>query len=61
MWRSLELRKSTLAIASIALITVMANPTWAGQPIPLPTPGVTGIVGLAIITAIVVARRLRRK
>ncbi len=53
MWRFV------LPVAIVALVTIEASPAWAGQQLPAPAAG--GLIGAAIIGAIVAARLWRRK
>ena len=59
MWNFLKTRGGDLAIATIGLTVLMTVPAWALEPMPGPAAG--GLVGAAIIAAIVVAKWWRRK
>ncbi len=59
MWRFLKTRGVDLAITAIALIALMPEPAWAFKTMPGPAAG--GLVGAAIIGAIVIAKWWRRK
>ncbi len=59
MWKILKSRGVDLAITAIALTALMAEPAWAGKPVP--APAVCILAGGAIIGAIVIAKWWRRK
>jgi len=59
MWRFLKIRGVDLAIAAMALTVLMTGPAWAGGPLPGPAAG--GLVGVAIIGALVIAKWWRGK
>ncbi len=59
MRRFLKSRGVDLAITAIALTALMAEPAWAGKPVPAPAVGI--LAGGAIIGAIVIAKWWRRK
>ncbi len=59
MWNFLKTRGVDLAIAAIALTALMPEPAWAVGPLPGPATG--GLVGAAIVGAIVIAKLWRRK
>ncbi len=59
MWRFLKTRGVDLAIVVVALTALMTEPAWAF--VPLPGPAAGGLVGAAIIGAIVIAKLWRRK
>ncbi len=56
MWRFV---RASLPVAIVALVTIAASTAWAG--VPEPAPAVGGLIGAAIIGAIVAARLWRRK
>ena len=47
------------SVATLALVTLAAEPAWAL--VPMPGPAVGGLIGLAIIGALVAAKIWRRK
>ena len=59
MRRFLKTRGVDLAIVVVALTALMAEPAWALFAVPGPAAG--GLVGAAIIGAIVIAKWWRRK
>ena len=59
MRRLLKTRGVDLVIAVVALIPLMPEPAWAGEPVPAPAAGI--LAGGAIIGAIVIAKLWRRK
>ncbi len=59
MRRFLKTRGVDLAITAIALTALMTEPAWAFFALPGPAAG--GLVGAAIIGAIVIAKWWRRK
>ena len=59
MRRFLKTRGVDLVIAVVALIALMPEPAWAGEPVPAPAAGI--LAGAAIIGAIVIAKWWRRK
>ncbi len=61
MSKFLKTRGVDLAITAIALTALMAEPAWSGDPPPVPGPAAGGLVGAAIIGAIVIAKWWRRK
>ncbi len=61
MWRFLKTRGVDLAIVVVALTALMAEQAWALTFNGLPAPAVSGLVGAAIIGAIVIAKLWRRK
>ena len=61
MWRFLKTRGVDLTIAAIALTALMSEPAWASLNGPLPGPGAGLLVGGAIVGALVIAKRWRRK
>ncbi len=61
MQNFLKTRGVGLAITAIALTALMTEPAWAGTFLGLPAPAVSGLVGAAIIGAIVIAKLWRRK
>ncbi len=59
MWRFV---RASLPVAIVALVTIAASPAWAVvNGVPLPAPAAGGLIGAAIIGAIVAARLWRRK
>ncbi len=58
MWRFV---RASLPAAIVALVTIAASPAWAGEAPQLPASAVGGLIGAAIIGAIVAARLWRRK
>ena len=59
MRRFLKSRGVDLAITAIAFTALMAEPAWAGKPVPAPAVGI--LAGGAIIGALVIAKWWRRK
>ncbi len=59
MWNFLKIRSVDLAISTIGLTVLMTGPAWSGQVVPGPAAG--GLVGAAIIGALVIAKWWRRK
>ena len=59
MWKILKSRGVDLAITAVALTALMTEPAWAFFAVPGPAAG--GLVGAAIIGAIVIAKWWRRK
>ncbi len=59
MQNFLKTRGVDLVIAVVALTALMAEPAWAGRPVPAPAVGI--LAGVAIIGAIVIAKLWRRK
>ncbi len=59
MSKFLKTRGVDLAITAIALTALMAEPAWAGKPVPEPAVG--SLAGGAIVGAIIIAKRWRRK
>ena len=59
MWQFLRARGVDLAVAAIAFTALMSGPAWAGAPVPGPGAGI--LVGGAIVGALVIAKRWRRK
>ena len=58
-WNFLKTRGVDLAIAAVALTALMPAPAWAGRVVPGPGAGI--LAGGAIIGALVIAKRWRRK
>ena len=59
MWNFHKTRGVDLAVATIGLTVLMTGPAWAG--VAAPGPGVGLLVGGAIVGALVIAKRWRRK
>ena len=59
MSKYLKTRGVDLVIAVVALTALMAEPAWAGRPVPAPAVGI--LAGAAIIGALVIAKWWRRK
>ncbi len=56
--------RASLPVAIVALVTIEASPAWAVfhiTEVALPAPAAGGLIGAAIIGAIVAARLWRRK
>ncbi len=58
MWRFV---RASLPVAIVALVTIEASPAWALTNNNLPAPAAGGLIGAAIIGAIVAARLWRGK
>ena len=61
MRKFLKTRGVDLVIAVVALIALMTEQAWALTFNGLPAPAVSGLVGAAIIGALVIAKLWRRK